>query len=302
MQTITIIIPTHNRANALAAVWDSYVGDPLVKRIIVVNDGSTDNTKEVLENLIEHSPIPVKVIHHAKRQGVQITKMAGIAEADTEWVLFGEDDVWLGKNYINTLLDEAKKLGAKIIAGRIINIIGVNNDFNPSSLSDNETRYMDDIFDTRHFAAHFYAHSQYPLPAPFLHAVALVHSSVFTAAGFDTRYRGTAHREETDFYLTADAAGFSIYWTPATECYHLRGAISFMGGQRGRKLNWFRIEFWGFVNTWMFIRKHWPLLSKKYGFEKSPLSWFVLTYCKERILLYRERIFHGRISKTWIKE
>ena len=260
MQLVTIIIPTYNRAKALATVWYSYIGNPLVKRIIVVNDGSTDNTKEVLEYLSEHSPTSVRVIHHPKRRGVQIAKMAGIAEADTEWVLFGEDDVWLGQNYINNLLQDAEKLGAKIIAGRILNVIGVNDDFDSSRLYDNEAPYLDDIFDTKHFAASFEARSKCPLPAPFLHAVALVHSSVFAEAGFDNKYRGTAHREETDFYLTADAAGFSIYWTPATACYHLRGPISLTGGQRGRKLNWLRIEFWGYVNTWLFVRKHWQLL------------------------------------------
>jgi GT2 family glycosyltransferase len=296
---VTIIIPTYNRANALKAVWYSYVGNTLVKRIIVINDGSTDGTREALEHFTQHSPTPVTVIHHTKKQGVQITKMDGIAEVDTEWVLFGEDDVCLGQDYINILLKEAEKTGAKIIAGRILNVIGVNNDFDPSKLRDNEAPYLNDIFDTKHFAARFDAHSKSPLPAPFLHAVALVHSSVFTKAGFDKIYKGTAHREETDFYLTANAAGFPIYWTPATECYHLRGPISLTGGQRGRKLNWFRIEFWGYVNTWIFVRKHWPLLSKKYGFEKSPLFWFFNEYCKERFLLYYDRTSSGRISKTW---
>jgi len=299
MQPITIIIPTYNRANALKIVWQSYIGNPLVKRIIIVNDGSTDNTKTVLEHLSEHSPTPVTVIHHSKKQGQQISRMDGIAEADTKWILFGEDDVWLGKDYINILLQEAKKLRAKIIAGRILNVIGVNNDFDPSKLHDDEAPYIDDIFDMKHFAACFDARSKCSLPAPFLHTIALVHSSVFPKVKFDTRYLGNAHREETDFYLTADAAGFPIFWTPATACYHLRGTISLTGGQRGRKLNLIKIEFWGYVNTWMLVKKHWHFLSKKYGFEKSPLWWFVIIYCKDRFLLYVDRICSGRILKTW---
>ena len=43
--------------------------------------------------------------------------MSGIAEAKTEWVLFGEDDVWLSPDYCSTLLREAEQLGASIIAG-----------------------------------------------------------------------------------------------------------------------------------------------------------------------------------------
>jgi glycosyltransferase involved in cell wall biosynthesis len=299
MQTITIIIPTHNRAKALATVWSSYIGNPLVKRIIVVNDGSTDNTKEVLEHLAKHSPTPVMVINHAKRQGVQITKMDGIAEVDTEWVLFGEDDVWLDKDYINILLQEAEKLDAQIIAGRILNVNDVKTDIDPSKFRDDEAPYRDDIFDIKHFVAHFEARSKCSFPAPYLHAVALVHSSVFPKVKFDTRYLGNAHREETDFYLTADAVGFSIYWTPATACYHLRGPISLAGGHRRGKINWLKIEFWVFVNTWLLVNKHWHLLSKKYKLEKSPMHWFITIFCKDRFSLYIERIISGKISKTW---
>jgi glycosyltransferase involved in cell wall biosynthesis len=299
MQPITIIIPTHNRAQALATVWESYTGNPLVRGIIVVNDGSTDNTKQVLEYLIKHTPTPVKIIHHSKRMGVQIAKMTGIAEVDTKWVLFGEDDVWLHHDYINTLFQEAEKVGAKIIAGRLLNVTNINNKFDSSALPKDESPYSDNIFDTKHLVAHFEAHSKYLQPAPYLHAVALVHSSVFAKVKFDTKYIGNALREETDFYLSADAAMFPIFWTPATACYHLRGPISLVGGHRRGKINWFRIEFWGYVNTWIFIKKHWPHLSNKYAFKKNPLYWFITIYCKDRISLYFDRIMNGRISKTW---
>ena len=299
MQPITVIIPTYNRANALKIVWQSYIGNPLVKRIIIINDGSTDNTREVLEHLIEHSSIPVKVIHHPWKKGQQVSRMDGIAQADTKWVLFGEDDVWLEQDYINTLFTKAEELGANIIAGRILTVTGINNKFDPANICDSEAPYMDNIFDVKRFIAHFDARTTNPLRAPFLHTIALIDSSVFTKVRFDKRYRGTAHREETDFYLTANAAGFSVFWTPATLCYHLRGPISVTGGQRGKKLNWIKIEFWGYINTWMLVKKHWHYLNEKYGLEKSTLFWFFTIYCKERFFLYVNRIFTGRISKTW---
>lgn len=299
MQPITVIIPTYNRARSLEVVWQSYIGNPLVRQIIVVNDGSTDNTKELLARLAVRSSTPVKVIHHSSQKGQQASRMAGIAEVETEWVLFGEDDVGLGKNYIATLFREAQALGAKIIAGRIVNVRSLDDQWVPLRANGAEP-HMENIFDIKRLAARFDAYSRCPLAAPFLHTIALIHRSVFTVVGFDPRYRGTAHREETDFYLSANTAGFSVYWTPSTECYHLRGAISLTGGQRGKgQINWLRIEFWAFVNTWLFIRKHWPVLSKKYGFEKNPLSWFVTIYCKDRFILYFDRICHGVTSKTW---
>lgn len=58
-----LIIPTYNNANTLAAVIDSVL--PLVENVVVVNDGSTDNTTEILYSYKEK----IKVISYATNRG-----------------------------------------------------------------------------------------------------------------------------------------------------------------------------------------------------------------------------------------
>ena len=55
MKPMTILIPTYNRAKALEAVWPSYDDNPLVDKIVIVNDGSTDNTSDLVRRLSEAS-------------------------------------------------------------------------------------------------------------------------------------------------------------------------------------------------------------------------------------------------------
>jgi len=102
--SITILIPTYNRIRALEAVWPSYFGHHDVARIIVIDDGSTDGTRERVLELAADRPIPVDVIRHETQQGQPAARRTGIAAARTEWVLFGEDDVWLADDYCSTLL------------------------------------------------------------------------------------------------------------------------------------------------------------------------------------------------------
>jgi glycosyltransferase involved in cell wall biosynthesis len=91
---ISVIIPTFNRAKLLVEAVDSVLAQrdvPEEVEIIVVDDGSTDNTCEVLETLAgkiccirqEHS-------------GVSRARNLGISKAGGEWIAFlDSDDLWL---------------------------------------------------------------------------------------------------------------------------------------------------------------------------------------------------------------
>ena len=115
----------------MAVVHDT----PDVARIIVVDDGSSDGTSERVRELARSSPMPVDVIRHEQQRGQPASRMAGIAAATTQWVLFGEDDVWLAADYCATLMNEARQLGASIIAGRIVTAL-VPGAFDESCLID----------------------------------------------------------------------------------------------------------------------------------------------------------------------
>lgn len=88
---VSVIIPTFNRAQTIARAVDSVLAqsDPAVE-LIVVDDGSTDDTRALLENRVG-----VTLISQSN-QGVSAARNAGIKAASGEWIAFlDSDDEWL---------------------------------------------------------------------------------------------------------------------------------------------------------------------------------------------------------------
>ena len=280
MSSITILIPTYNRIRALEAVWPSYLVHPDVARIVVIDDGSNDGTSDRVRALARTSPVPVDVITHPGQRGQPASRMSGIAAATTEWVMFGEDDVWLAPDYCATLLREAKEVGASIIAGRIVTA-RVPGEFSEKNLVDppSPVRDASEVFDLESMDAKFAERVNGPVPAPYIHSIALIKREVFSRVKFDTWYAGNSWREETDFYLAANAAGAKAFFTGSTVCFHLRGPISAMGGQRVNRL-WF--EYLAWRNTRYLVTKHWPYLKRAHGLRGTALGWTLRYYMRRQ--------------------
>lgn len=278
--SIAIVIPTFNRIRALEAVWPSYMTHPDVGRIVVIDDGSTDGTSERVRELMRSSPVQVDLIRHDVQRGQPTSRMAGIAAVATEWVLFGEDDVWLSADYCGTLLREARELGASVIAGRIVTAL-VPGAFSEICLADppSPVREVEEVFDLDAMDARFSERLRGPVPAPYLHSIALIKRDLFDKVRFDAWYAGNSWREETDFYLAASAAGAKIYFTPSTVCFHLRGPITAVGGQRVNRI-WF--EYLAWRNTRYMVNKHWPWLKQAHGLRGTSTGWMIRYYMRRQ--------------------
>jgi len=91
MPRVSVIIPTYNRANLISETIDSVL-DQTYKdyEIIVIDDGSTDNTQEVLSLYGER----IKIIQQ-NNQGQGPARNTGIKSSRGEWIAFlDSDDLW----------------------------------------------------------------------------------------------------------------------------------------------------------------------------------------------------------------
>lgn len=89
---ISVVIPTYNRAAVLPRAVESVCRQTLPpKEIIVVDDGSTDETAKLIAEKFPHV-----VFIRQKHQGVSGARNRGIRAATGEWIAFlDSDDEWL---------------------------------------------------------------------------------------------------------------------------------------------------------------------------------------------------------------
>ncbi len=89
--TVSVIIPSYNRAEWLPATVASVLAQTHpATEILIIDDGSTDNTREVCAGF----PAPVRYIRQANA-GVGAARNHGMREARGEYVaLVDSDDVW----------------------------------------------------------------------------------------------------------------------------------------------------------------------------------------------------------------
>ena len=91
---ISVIIPTYNRAHLIKKSVESVLNQTYKNlELIIVDDGSTDNTKEIIEYINDERIVYIK---QAKNLGASAARNNGIDLAKGKYIAFQDsDDTWL---------------------------------------------------------------------------------------------------------------------------------------------------------------------------------------------------------------
>lgn len=87
---VSIIIPVYNEAATIGQILQRVRSSPIEKEIIVVDDGSTDGTRDLLAQ--EHSP-ETHVVLHPRNQGKGMAIRTGLSHASGDYVLIQDADL-----------------------------------------------------------------------------------------------------------------------------------------------------------------------------------------------------------------
>lgn len=124
---VSVIVPTYQAGMYIQRSIESLVHQTYSQlEIIVIDDGSTDDTKEVLQKYIDEQRI-----HYIYKEngGLSDARNVGIKHASGEYIYFLDSDDWIEPTYIEKMVKKAQIEKADIVLSSIIITDGTEEQF-----------------------------------------------------------------------------------------------------------------------------------------------------------------------------
>lgn len=118
---LSIIIPVFNEENTIEEVIDRVVNEKITgveKEIIIVDDGSTDSTKEKLQ---KNSNKNLKIIYKSKNQGKGAAVISGIQQTSGDYIIIQDADLEYHPKFITKLIKPILEGKAQVVYGTRLN-------------------------------------------------------------------------------------------------------------------------------------------------------------------------------------
>lgn len=107
---LSFVVPVYNVADYLTECLDSLICQDMDKEeyeIIVINDGSTDNSLEIAHRY-QRENFNVKVFSQANT-GLSMTRNRGVKEAAGKYIWFVDSDDWIATNCLGEVMEKIEK-------------------------------------------------------------------------------------------------------------------------------------------------------------------------------------------------
>ena len=112
---VSVIIPAYNEEHTIRQVLDTVQALPLEKQIIVVNDGSTDGTYTILEELPSDNSLTI--VHCKENRGKGFAIRSGIPYVKGKAVVIQDADMELSPNDLLHVVEPLKNAKVEVVYG-----------------------------------------------------------------------------------------------------------------------------------------------------------------------------------------
>lgn len=125
MKKLTVFTPTYNRAYCLHNCYESLIRQTCKDFVwLIIDDGSTDNTKELVNSWIKENKIPI-IYHYQQNQGMHGAHNTAYELINTDLNVCIDSDDFMTDDAVEKILTFWEKFGSDKVSG----IIGLDSYF-----------------------------------------------------------------------------------------------------------------------------------------------------------------------------
>ncbi|MBM4402076.1 MAG: glycosyltransferase [Candidatus Cloacimonetes bacterium] len=276
---LSVITPCFNAEKYISACLESILSSNFQGfEVIIVDDGSTDNSRQILQGYQNHPPI--KVFYLEQNQGPAKARNIGAKNANGKYLFFLDVDTKIEKECLKVIvekLEQNENIGA-IQGNLILNTL-------------NDLSYLSDL--TTETAGHFLTFFGFPYEVkadntlgnnpPFnasfceervifgaRSAALAIRKELFEKiGGFDEDY--FIYGEDTDLSWRVWLAGFKVHFLPQAKVYHF-------GKSSLNKETNYRVFYEGAKNNTQNILKNASLGMILWMLPLHVLAWMLLSF------------------------
>ena len=208
---ISVIIPTYNGAKKIFKLLDSLSIQTLIpEQIIIVIDGSSDGTYELLlnyqNNLINSNNL--KIIRQSNK-GRSITRNSGVNHASHDLLIFIDDDMILDINFISAHFTHHSIFKNSLVTGPQVNL-------DSNSPFDKFRNML-----SHRWSSEFIKYDNLPLPDNITYLTAanfsILKFNFFNLRGFDEQLKDA---EDFDLAYRAKLTNYDIFYLHNAFAWH----------------------------------------------------------------------------------
>lgn len=119
----SVIICTYNRGDTLLKTLENLdridLAPDITLEILIIDNNSTDNTKDIVEEYIHHARHYTRYIFE-KNQGKSFALNRGVREANGEMIAFTDDDIIVRRDWILNIKKAFEDSGCSCVGGKIL--------------------------------------------------------------------------------------------------------------------------------------------------------------------------------------
>lgn len=203
---VSLYIPVYNAEKYLDSVVQAVMAQTYpIQEVLIINDGSTDNSKEIVKRYTVNAKYPVRLINHDKNQGLGAARNTGVRNCKTEYIASIDSDAIPEPDWLENIM---KEFVSEDIAG-----VG------GCMLEKHKTSYADKWRNT-HMRQCWGNKKLYDVAFLFGSNTCYKTENIINVGMYDEM----AKTNGEDVYISEQIrkSGKRIVFTPLAKCYHLR--------------------------------------------------------------------------------